>query len=158
MMGDKLKFVRLPMLLVVIMFLGRVLLGAAMGSNKSTYDLSNRLFSMVIFQIHAALLWAAVGRRYRGYTLAGSIFAVVLITIWSQALIFGATALSYMGHADTLFNFPEALNAVNPVPFSEALIRRTATFIGNCVFTAVAGAIGWSLGGLLPNKTVQEQG
>jgi hypothetical protein len=157
-MGDKLKFVRLPIILVVILFLGRVLLGAALGANKSTYDLSNRFFSMVIFQIHAALLWAAVGRRYRGYTIGGSIFAVVLITIFSQALIFGATALSYMGHVDTLFTFPEALNSATAVPFGEALIRRTATFIGNCVLTAVAGALGWSLGGLLPNKTVQEQG
>src|SRR5262249_18155308 len=135
-MGDKLKFVRLPMLIVMILFLGRVLLGAALGANKSTYDLSNRFFSMVIFQVHVGLLWAAVGRRYRGYSIGGSILAVLLVTIWSQALIFGATALSYMAHVDTLFTFPEALNSATAVPFAEALIRRTATFIGNCVITA----------------------
>jgi hypothetical protein len=41
-------------------------------------------------------------------------------------------------------------NSTLPVAFNEALIRRTATFIGNCIQTAVAGAIGWALGGLIP--------
>src|SRR5256885_13683300 len=149
-MRDKLQFVRLPILLVIIMFFGKVILGAARGPDKATYDLSNRLFSMVIFQVHVGLLWAAVGRRYRGYTIGGSIAAVVLITIVSQVLIFGGTALSYVAHVDTLFTFPEALNAAGPVPFGEALVRRTATFIGNCIMTVIVGAIGWSLAGLLP--------
>ena len=155
-MRDKLAFVRLPMLLVVIMFLGRVLLGAALGANKSTYDLANRLFSMVIFQVQVGLLWGAVGRRYRGYGIGGSVVAVMLVTILSQALIFAGTALSYMAHVDTLFTFPEALNSAMTVPFSEALARRTATFIGNVVLSAVVGAIGWMLGSLLPNKSVEQ--
>ena len=139
-MRDKLQFVRLPILLIVIMFIGRLMLGAALGVNKNTYDLSSRLFSMVIFQVHVGLLWGAVGRRYRGYTVGGSVTAVVLVTVMSQILIFAGTALSYAAHVDTLFTFPEALNATVPVAFGEALIRRTATFIGNCVFAAIAGA------------------
>src|SRR5439155_8930911 len=110
-MRDKLLFVRLPILLLVIMFIGRLMLGAALGVNKSTYDLSNRLFSMVIFQVLVGLLWGAVGRRYRGYTLGGSVTAVLLVVVVSQILIFAGTALSYMAHADTLFTFPEALNS-----------------------------------------------
>ena len=150
-MWDKLRFVALPMLLVLIMFIGRLMLGAALGVNKSTYDLSNRLFSMVILQVHVALLWAAVGRRYRGYTLGGSITAIVLVTVLSQALILSATALSYVAQIDTLFTFPEALNSAVPVAFGEAMVRRTATFIINCILTGFAAAIGWSLGGLLPS-------
>ena len=157
-MRDKLQFVRLPILLVVILFAARLILGAALGANKSTYDLANRLFSMVVFQVHVALLWAAVGRRYRGYSMGGSITAVVLIIIASQILIFGGTALSYMAGIDTLFTFPEALNSASPVPFSEALVRRTATFIGNCVFGAILAAVGWSLGSFLPgNSPVAER-
>jgi hypothetical protein len=149
-MRDKLQFVLLPMLLVVIMFLGRLLLGLALGVNKSSYDLANRLFSMVIFQVHVGLLWGAVGRKYRGYGLGGSIVAVVLVTILSQALIFAGTALSYVAHVDTLFTFPEALNSTTPVPFAEALVRRTATFVTNCVLVGVVGSIGWMLGRFLP--------
>jgi hypothetical protein len=155
-MRDKISFIRLPVVLIIIFFLGRLLMGAALGVNKSTYDLSNRLFSMVILQVHVAVLWAAVGRRYRGYTMGQAITTVVLITVVSQILIFGGTALSYVAGADTLFTFPEALNSAAPVGFTEALVRRTATFIGNCILTAVAGAIGWGLGGLVPSKLTQQ--
>ena len=62
-MREKLYFVRLPLLLVALFFVGRLTLGAA----GASYEVGNRLFSMVILQTHLALLWAAVGRRYRGY-------------------------------------------------------------------------------------------
>src|SRR5207247_2552051 len=42
-MKDKLEFVRLPILLFVIFFIGRLVLGAGMGVSKGSYDLSNRL-------------------------------------------------------------------------------------------------------------------
>ena len=64
-MKEKLMFVRLPILLFVIFFFGRLILGAAMGISKESYDISNRLFSMVIHEVHVGLLWAAVGRRSR---------------------------------------------------------------------------------------------
>lgn len=156
-MRQKVQFVLLPILLVVIFFLGRLMMGAALGVNKSTYDLANRVFSMVILQVHVALLWAAVGRRYRGYSLRQSITAVVCVTVVSQVLIFAATALSYMAGVDTLFTFPEALNSVDPVAFNEALVRRTVTFIVNCVLVAIAGGIGWALGGLVPGPVVSEE-
>jgi hypothetical protein len=127
-------------------------MGAALGANKSTYDLSNRVFSLVILEVHVALLWGAVGRRYRGYSIGGSVTAVLIVTVVAQILIFAATALSYQAGVDTLFNFPEALNSAGPVPFGEALVRRTATFITNCVLVAIGGAIGWSLGGLIPER------
>src|SRR5262245_51659976 len=149
-MKEKLQFVRLPILLFVIFFVGRLALGAAMGVSKPTYDLANRLFSMVIFQVHVGLLWGAVGRKYRGYGIGGSIMAVVLVTILSQALIFAGTALLYVAHVDTLFTFPEALNSTAPVPFAEALVRRTATFVTNCVLIGIMGSIGWMLGRFLP--------
>src|SRR5215470_15108414 len=95
-MGDKLKFVRLPILLFVIFFIGRLALGAAMGVNKASYDVSNRLFSMVILEVHVGLLWGAVGRRYRGYGVGGSVTAVVLAVAVSQILIFSGTAISYL--------------------------------------------------------------
>src|SRR5215475_439318 len=77
-MKEKLQFVRLPILLFVLFFVGNLALGAAMGVNKTSYDVSKRLFSMVILQVHVALLWGAVGRRYRGYGIGGSVAAAVL--------------------------------------------------------------------------------
>jgi hypothetical protein len=148
---EKLEFMRLPILLFAIFFAGRLALGAALGVNKQSYDLANRLFSMVILEVHVGLLWGAVGRRYRGYRIGESIAAVVLAVAVSQILIFVGTGFSYISGVNTLFNFGEALNQPGAtVAFGLAMASRTATFIVNCIIGAIAGAIGWALGGLLP--------
>src|SRR5580704_3852138 len=95
-MKEKLNFVRLPILLFIIFFIGRLALGAGMGVSKASYDLSNRLFSMVILEVHVGLLWGAVGRRYQGYRIGGSMTAVILAVLVSQILIFAGTAVSYL--------------------------------------------------------------
>jgi hypothetical protein len=125
-------------------------MGTSMGVNKTSYDLANRLFSMVILQVHVALLWGAVGRRYRGYGVGGSVTAAVLAVAVSQILIFAGTAISYVAGINTLFNFPEALNQQAAVSFGVAMVARTITFIANCIISAIVGAIGWTLGGLIP--------
>src|SRR3954471_3813361 len=127
---EKLAFVRLPIVLFVLFFFGRLALGAAMGISKESYDLSNRLFSMVILQVHVGLLWGAVGRRYRGYGIGGAISAVVLVIIVAQILIFAGTAISYIAGINTLFNFGEALNQPGAtLTFGAAMAARTITFI-----------------------------
>jgi hypothetical protein len=149
---EKLEFDRLPILLFVLFFVARLALGAALGVSKNSYDLSNRLFSMVILQAHVAILWGAVGRRYRGYSVGGSVTAVVLAVLVSQILIYAGTAVSYLAGADTFFTFPEALNQPGPVGFGAAMASRTITLIVNCVTGAILGAIGWAMGGLLPDR------
>jgi hypothetical protein len=153
-MKEKLEFDRLPILLILLFFIGRLAIGAAMGVNKQSYDLSNRLFSMVILQVHIALLWGAVGRRYRGYGVGGSVAAVVLAVLVSQILIWLGTAGSYIAGANTLFNYPEALNQPNAqsIAFGAAMQSRTITLIANTLFGAILGAIGWALGALVPRN------
>jgi hypothetical protein len=150
-MNEKLQFVRLPILLFVLFFVGRIALGAAMGVNKQSYDLANRLFSMVILEVHVGILWGAVGRRYRGYGIGGSITAVVLAVVASQILIFAGTAISYIAGVNTLFNYGEALNQPGvTVAFGAAMVSRTITFVANCIIGAIAASFGWVLGVLLP--------
>ena len=149
-MKEKLQFVRLPILLFVIFFVGRLVLGAALGVSKESYDISNRLFSMVILEVHVGLLWGAVGRRYQGYGIGASITAVVLAVLVSQILIFAGTAFSYIAGVHTFFNFPEALNQQAAIGFGAAMAARTITLIVNCIIGAVSAAIGWALGGLVP--------
>ncbi len=151
-MKEKLDFAKLPIVLFVLFFIGRFALGSALGVSKQSYDLANRIFSMVILQAHVGILWGAVGRRYRGYGVGGSVAAVVIAVFVSQVLIFAGTAVSYLAGMNTLFNFPEALNQpqLPAVAFGAAMISRTITFIFNCIIGAILGAIGWALGGLLP--------
>jgi len=157
-MKEKLQFVRLPILLFVLFFVGNLVLGAVRGVDKSSYDTSKKLFSMVILQVHVAILWAAVGRRYRGYSVSGSIAVAVLAVAASQILIYLGTAFSYLAGIDTFFNFGEALNRPGEtLPFAAAMIARTGTFVANCVIGAILGAIGWALGGLIPAGSVSTQ-
>jgi len=56
-MKEKLDFVRLPLALVAIFFVGNLILGAT----GVSYDVAKRFFSIVILEAHIALLWAPVG-------------------------------------------------------------------------------------------------
>jgi hypothetical protein len=147
-MKDKLEFIRLPLALIAIFFVGRLIM-SAMGA---PYDAGNRVFSMVILQIHLALLWAAVGRGFKGYGFGGSVAVAVMIAFANQVLILLGTAGSYLAGADTYFNNPQALNSPTPVDFGTAMIARVGGLVVNCILSAVAGSIGYLLGKLLPNR------
>jgi hypothetical protein len=148
-MKEKLKFIRLPVLLVVLFFLGKLAMGAA----GASYEAGNRVFSMVILQTHLALLWAAVGRRYKGYGVKDAVIVVIMITFVSQILIMAATAGSYLLGTDTHFNYPEALGSETAVEFIPAMLSRVGGLVVNCIVSAILASIGWALGGLIPAGT-----
>ena len=149
-MKDKISFIRLPLLLIVVFFAGRLAMGAA----GASYDVANRVFSMVILQVHLALIWGALGRSVKHYRLVETVMAVVLIVFVSQALIFVGTAGSYLAGASTFFNYPEALNSATPLEFAPAMAARSVTLVANCIFGAILGAIGWFFGPLAPSGKV----
>jgi hypothetical protein len=146
---DKLAFARLPILLFVIFFVVRLAIGAGMGVNKASFDIANRMVSMVILQVHVGLLWGAAG-RLRGYRIGGSVQTVAIAVLASQVLIVLGTAVSYVAGIDTLFNYPEALNQQVAVGFGAAMVARTITLIVNIIIGSILGAVGWALGGIVP--------
>ena len=128
-----------------------------MGVNKTSYDIANRAFSMVILESHVGLFWGAVGRRYRGYGIGGSIAAVVLAVLVCQLLILAGTLFSYVAGVNTFFNFGEALNQPGvTLSFAAAMGARIGGLIANCGVGAITAAIGWALAGLIPANTVSE--
>lgn len=146
-MKEKLDFIRLPLLLVFIFFVGKLALGAA----GVSYETSNQFFSMVILQVHLAILWGGVGRRYGGYSIGGAVTAVVMIVLFSQILIWGATLVSYAAGLNTYFNDPMAvMRTTEPVSFGIAMGSRAFGLVVNCVIGAILGTIGYALGGLIP--------
>ena len=74
-MGDKIRFVRLAIVLLLITFIGRLVMGA-MGAS---YEATNRIFSMVILQVHLALLFGAFAKAHRGYGIFGAVTVGLLI-------------------------------------------------------------------------------
>ena len=148
-MREKIRFVTLPALLLLIFFLGKLvmsLLGAP-------YEMGIRVFSMVNLEVHLALLWGAFGRRYHAYRIGGAIQIGVLIALIAQILILIGTAVS-RPLGGTHFNAPAALNQDAAVGFVQAMQLRTGTLIANCVIGGVSAAIGWTLGTLIPERTV----
>lgn len=149
-MKEKLNFIRLPLLLVFVFFVGRLAFGAAGSSPEG----ANRVFSMVTLQLHLAFLWSAVGRRYRGYGIGGAIQAVVMITLVSQILIWSATAFSYLTGIATLFSDPTMVTgSPEAVSFGYAMLARGVGLVANCVLAAIAGALGWVSGSLIPGNS-----
>ena len=147
-MKEKVRFIALPIVLLLIAFLGRLI----MGSQGVSYEVANRVFSMVILQIHLALVWGAFARKYKGYGFGAALAVGFLIGLVNQVLIFAATAGSYMAGAKTYFNYPEALGVKAEVDFAQAMTIRATGLAVNCALSTVAAGVGAALSFLIPQK------
>ena len=149
-MKNELQFLRLPIVLIGIFFVGRLVMGAA----GASYEAGNRVFSMVILETHLALIWGALGRRYGGYRIGGAAMLGVLIALATQILILGGTVVSELAGIETYFNDPIAITGVSsdPIGFPTAVMFRAGGLVVNCVMSAILAALGWALGGLIPER------
>lgn len=143
----KFNLIRLPVLFLVIFFVGKLVVGAAGGS----YDLGNRLFAMVPLTVHLCLIWGALSRTCYGKSAGGAAQIGVQIALVAQILIVLGTLGSYALGIPTHFSDPVAVvGEARQVGFGEALISRAVGLVINLVIGALSGLIGWSLGNLLP--------
>ena len=149
-MKEDLRLARPYFVLLAIFALARF----AQGPLGVPYARGHQVFSIVILTAISCLYYGAFARRWRGYRLVHVIGLAVLLGLTSQLVIFSLTVVSYAFSLQTYFNHPTALNALDlePVAFTRALAIRTGGLIGNSVFSGIAGAIGWTLGGLLPER------
>lgn len=148
-MKDKIEFIRLAWLLLFLFFIGKLIVGALGGS----YELGTRLFAMVPLTVHLCLIWGAMTRVVRGQGVGAAMVTGILIALGAQVLIFLATTGSYLLDVSTHFNNPIAIVGEDRVvSFGEALGTRAFGIFANSVVGAVAGAIGWALGKLLPSS------
>ena len=148
-MKEKVDFIRLAWLLLILFFIGKLIVGAMGGS----YELGTRLFAMVPLTVHLCLVWGAMTRAFRSQGIGQAVLTGMLIAVGAQALIFLGTAASYAADASTHFNHPVAIVGEDrPVGFGEAMIARTVGIVVNTIIGGVAAAIGWALGRLLPAR------
>lgn len=148
-MSDRLAFVRFPVLLLFLFFLGKLIVGALGGS----YELGVRLFAMVPLTVHLALAWGAVARAFKGEKAGGAFIIGALIALAAQILIFLGTMGSYLLGVETHFSNPVAIvGEQRPVSLGEALVARSGGLVINALIGGVAALIGWTLGGLIPRR------
>ncbi len=147
-MAQTLSLARLYFVLLAIFAVGRWL----MGTSGVPYERGTAVFSLVVLTLLASIFYGAFGRRYLGLRVAQAIVLAATLALATQAVIIGATLLSYALGLETYFNHPRALGAPGSVPLAQALGVRLGGAVANTLFAVIAGALGWALGGLLPEK------
>jgi hypothetical protein len=148
-MAEHLRVARLYMLLLAIFALGRWLQGAAA---HIPYERGHQVFSIVTLTLLSSVYYGAFCRRWRGYRLAQAAVLGVLLGLMSQIVIFAATFVSYALDVDSYFRAPRALNVDAPIGMADAMLRRAGGLVANSITAGIAGALGWGMGGLLPQR------
>jgi hypothetical protein len=144
------RLARLYLALLAVFAIGRWLLGTAL---QVPYEKATDKLSIVIMTLFASVFHAAFCRRWRGFGILEAIAFGGFIGLLSQLVIFAATVASYVLGLHTYFNHPIALNSDAPLSFGAALLRRTGGLLGGVVSNAIFAAVGWLMGGLLPESS-----
>lgn len=147
-MSETPKLLRLYLVLLVLFAAGRFLQGA----RGVSYADGHHVFSIVTLTLMSAFFFGAFCRRWRDYRLLQSLWLSACMGACSQIVVLLATLASYGLGVDTYFTNPRALNAPGPLTLVQALPVRLGGLIVNPILSSFAGALGWALGALLPDK------
>ncbi|HVO12948.1 MAG TPA: hypothetical protein VMX54_19570 [Vicinamibacteria bacterium] len=150
MIGRVLRFVRLPLLLLLIFAVARFLLGA---KGVPYAPRGNAMFSIVGLTFVSSFYFGALSRRVGGFGWGGTALLGYSIGLWAQLLIFTATWLSFaLGIETSYFRHWDALNVAEGtvVPMAAALQTRLGALLVGPIIAIVPALIGRLLGALAP--------
>lgn len=144
-----LRFVRLPLLLLLIFAIGRFSLGLA-GVPYSPRG--NAIFSVVMLTIISSIYFGALSGKVGGFGWGGAILVGVVIGLFAQILIFTATLISYLADLNTYFVHWDALNVPEGTraPMGQALAGRAGGLLFGPITGSIMALIGRVLGALAP--------
>lgn len=149
-MRDHLRTARPFLVLLAIVATGRWTIGA----RGVPYAEGHHVFSIVTLTMISAVLYGAFTRRWLGYPVTKAMGLGFTLGLCAQAVILTLTLLSYGLDMDTYYNHPRAVKGVMDsaarLPFGEALLARVGGGLVNAISTAIAAAIGWFMGRVLP--------
>jgi hypothetical protein len=145
-MAEYLRVARLYLVLLAIFAVARF----AQGAMDVDYAKAHHVFSIFILTVLASVFHAAFCRRWRGFRLLQAMGLGATFGFIAQIVIFLATVMSYAVGIQTFFNHPTALNQTSAVSFAQAIGIRAPALLIFPIINAIAAAIGWALGGLLP--------
>jgi hypothetical protein len=151
MMSRVLRFIRLPLLMLVIYTVIRFALGA---SGVPYAPRGNAMFSIVGLTAISCVYFGALSRRVGGFSWGGTALVGYSIGLAAQILIFLATWLSYAAGIETsYFRHWDALNVPEGtvVPMGTAMMARAGGLVIGPIATALIPAlIGRLLSALAP--------
>lgn len=144
-----LRFVRLPLLLIVIWTVLRFLNGPVFGTPYAPRG--NAMFSILGLTIVCGLIYGALSNRVGNFSWVGTILIGVVLGLFSQILIFLATLISYVAEIDTYFRHWDALNIPEgtTATMAQALKTRAGGFIAGPILGTITALIGRAVFGKL---------
>ena len=145
-MAENLRIARLYLGLLAIFAVARFVQGAM----DVEYAKAHHVFSIFVLTVMASIFYGAFCRRWRGFRVLQAMGLGAMFGFIAQVVIFTATVLSYLLGMDTFFNHPTALNQTAAVPLARAMAIRAPALVIFPIINAIMGALGWALGGLLP--------
>jgi hypothetical protein len=146
-MAENLRIARLYLVLLAIFAVARF----AQGAMGVEYAKAHHVFSIFILTVMASVFYAAFCRRWRGYRLLQAMGLGAMFGFFAQVVILLATVTSYLLGIETFFNHPTALNQAEAVPLARAIGIRAPALVIFPIINAIVAAIGWALGGMLPD-------
>jgi hypothetical protein len=149
MIARVLRFIRLPMLLILIYTVARFSLGAA---GVPYAPRGNAMFSVLGAALISSFYFGALSRRIGGFGWGGTALTGYFIGLFAQILIFLATLISYAAGLETYFRHWDALN-VPPgtvVPMATALQTRAGGLLVGPLIAIVPALLGRLLSALAP--------
>jgi hypothetical protein len=150
MLNEYTRLARPYFVMLVIVTVGRWLLGTAFGV---PYEKGTHALSIVTLTLFASLLSTVFLRRWLGWRLPTAAGFAMYMAVVSQVVILLSTAASYTLGIDSYFNNPMALNRqTDPIAFGAAMGFRAGGLVVNSILNGIAGALGWALGALLPTR------
>jgi hypothetical protein len=136
-----LRFVRLPLVLLLIWAALRLFVGLR---GVPYAPRGNAMFSVVGLTIISCIYFGAMSRRVGGFNWLGTILVGFVIGLWAQILVIAATLFSlssgretYYTHWDAL-NLPEGAHAT----MSQAMTIRAGGLVANVIIAMLAALIG----------------
>jgi hypothetical protein len=150
MVGRVLRFVRLPLLLLLIFAVARFTLGAR---GVPYAPRGNAMFSIVGLTFVSSFYFGALSRRVGGFGWGGTALVGYSLGLFAQILIFVATWLSYAAGIETsYFRHWDALNVPEGtvIPMAAALQARLGGLLVGPVFAIVPALVGRALSALAP--------
>jgi len=150
MLNEYTRLARPFFVMLGIVAVGRWLMGTVFAVPYAT---GTSVLSIVTLTLFASLLSAVFLRPWLGWRLPQAAGFAMYMAFVSQLVILLSTAASYLLGIDSYFSNPMALNRqTDLVSFGAAMGFRAMGLVVNTILNGIAGALGWALGGLLPNR------
>jgi hypothetical protein len=145
---DYLRLARLYFVILAIVAGGRWV----MSFQGVPYAKGTDKLSIVIVTLISSIFYGAFCRRWRGLKIQQAMVLGATLGFVAQLVIFLSTVLSYLLGLETYYNNPIALNVAEALPLASALVTRAVGLGVNTILNGIAGALGWAMGGLLPES------